>query len=397
MISKDMVALGTQRSIIREIAAYGAKRKKEVDPSTVLDFSLGNPNVPAPKEVKDAMLEIVSEESPVAYNSYTASSGSDETKEAVANNLNERFGTDYKKENIYMTCGAAASLTITLQSLVASENDEIITFAPYFSEYKFFIEARGAKMVMVEAADDFQIHPEQLEKYITENTKALIINSPNNPSGVVYSEETIRTLADVLEQKSEEYGHPIYLISDEPYRELVFGDVTVPFVPNYYKNTIVCYSWSKSLSLPGERIGYILIPDAVVNADELMAAVNGAGRILGFVCAPSMFQKVIQKCIDVKPDNTIYERNRDLLAENLGRMGYDFAKPDGAFYFFIKSPFEGGGQELYERAKEHDMLLVPAAAFGCPDYVRLSYCVTTESLEKAIPIFEKIMEEKKEK
>lgn len=394
MISKDMVSLGTQRSIIREIAAYGAKRKQEVDPSTVLDFSLGNPNVPAPDAVKKAILEIVENESPVAYNSYTASSGSDATKEAVVENLNKRFGTDYTKENIYMTCGAAASLTITLQSLVASEEDEIVVFAPFFPEYKFFIEARGAKMVMVDAADDFQIHPDMLDGVINKNTKAVLINSPNNPSGVVYSEETIKALAEVLKKKSEEYGHPIYIISDEPYRELVFGDVKVPFVPNYYDNTVVCYSWSKSLSLPGERIGYILVPNAVENAEELMAAVNGSGRILGFVCAPSMFQKVITKCIDVMPDNSIYEKNRDLLEENLSKFGYEFAKPDGAFYFFIKSPFEGGGQELHERAKEHDMLVVPAAGFGCPEYVRLSYCVKTEDIEKAIPIFEKLMEEK---
>lgn len=391
MISKDMLGLGTQRSIIREIAGYGAKRRQEIDPADVLDFSIGNPNVPAPAEVTEAILDIVKGNSPVIYNSYSASPGFDGTRAAIARNLNERFGTDYGKEDLYMTCGAAASLCITLQAVVSSREDEVIVFAPFFPEYKVFIEARGARMTLIPAADDFQIHSEDLVNAINEHTKAVIINSPNNPSGVVYNRETIGTLARVLQEKSEEYGHPIWLISDEPYRELVFNEVEVPFVPNYYDNTLICYSWSKSLSLPGERIGYILVPKKATEHQSVMAAVAGAGRALGFVCAPSLFQMVIERCVDVKPDLTVYETNRNLLAEGLEQAGYEFARPDGAFYMFIKSPFAGGGQELYERARARDVLVVPGEAFGAKEYVRLSYCTSTESIQKAIPILAELI------
>lgn len=389
MISKTMLELGTQRSAIREIAAWGAQRKQKVDPQQVLDFSLGNPNVPAPDAVTDALLEIIQDQSPVSYNSYTASPGSDATRKAIAENLNRRFGTDYTEKNLYLTAGAAAALCISLSAMVASPSDEVIVFAPYFPEYKVFIESRGAKMVVIPARDDFSIHPEDLEQAISKNTAAVLINSPNNPSGFVYGEDTIRTLADVLQTKSEEYGQPIRLLSDEPYRELTYG-VTVPFLPNYYKDTIVCYSWSKSLSLPGERIGYVLVPDQVTGSDELLAAVAGSGRALGYVCAPSLFQQVITRCIDVMPDLTVYETNRKLLIEALDAAGYEFARPDGAFYLFIKSPFEGGGQEFHERAKQHDLLVVPGSSFGAPDYVRLSYCTTTESIRQALPILEKL-------
>ena len=394
MISNDMLGLGTQRSIIREIAGYGAKRRQEIDPSDVLDFSIGNPNVPAPEAVKEALLDIVNGNSPVVYNSYSASPGFDKTRNAIAANLNERFGTDYDGNDLYMTCGAAASLCISLQAVVSSPEDEVIVFAPYFPEYKVYIESRGARMHVIPCRDDFQIHAADLEKAINRNTKAVIINSPNNPSGVVYSEDTINTLAKGLNEKADEYGHPIWLISDEPYRELVFNDVEVPFVPNFYDNTLVCYSWSKSLSLPGERIGYVLVPKKVRDHEKVMAAVAGSGRALGFVCAPSLFQMVIERCVDVKPDLTVYETNRNLLAEGLEKAGYEFARPDGAFYMFIKSPFAGGGQELFERAKARDVLVIPGAAVGARDYVRLSYCTTTESIEKAIPILEEIIREK---
>lgn len=393
MISKTMLGLGTQRSVIREIAAWGAKRKQEVDPDQVLDFSLGNPNVPAPDAVREAILEIVSEQSPVAYNSYTASPGSDLARKAIADNLNRRFGTDYTEKNLYLTAGAAAALCIAFAAIVSSPEDEIIVFAPYFPEYKVFIESRGAKMVVIEARDDFSIHAEDLEAAINKNTVAVLINSPNNPAGFVYDEATIRTLTDTLRKKSEEYGQSIRLVSDEPYRELSYG-VDVPFLPNFYDDTVVCYSWSKSLSLPGERIGYVLVPNKATGADELMAAVAGAGRSLGYVCAPSLFQQVITRCIDVMPDLSIYEENRKLLIEGLEKAGYEFVRPDGAFYMFIKSPFEGGGEAFHERAKEHDLLVVPGSSFGAPDYVRLSYCCTTESIKKALPILEKLMQEK---
>lgn len=397
MISKEMVALGTQRSVIREISMYGAKRKTETDPENVLDFSLGNPNVPSPDEITAAILDIVNTKSPIEYNGYTASAGAEGTRAAIANNLNRRFGTKYDVNHLYLTCGAAASLAISLKAIVTSDEDEIIVFTPYFPEYKVYIEGRGAKMIQVESANDFQISFEELEKSINPNTKAVLINSPNNPSGVVYGKETIRRLAELLKRKSEEYDHTIFILSDEPYRELVYGGVEVPFIPNYYDSAIVCYSWSKSLSLPGERIGYILAPNKGPHQADLVSAIAGAGRSLGYVCAPSLFQQVIERCVDVMPDLTTYEINRSLLIESLERFGYEFAKPDGAFYLFIRSPFEGGGQAFHERAKEYDMLVVPGASFGCAEYVRLSYCCTTESAKKAIPILEELIRQTRDR
>ncbi|MDI9503245.1 MAG: pyridoxal phosphate-dependent aminotransferase [Tissierellia bacterium] len=393
MTSKMMLTLGTQRSAIREIAAWGAKRKQEIGPENVLDFSLGNPNVPAPDEVAEAILSIVQDSSPVSYNSYTASPGADDVRGIIADNLNRRFGTDYTAKNLYLTAGAAAALCIALSALVSSDKDEVIVFAPYFPEYKVFIEARGATMKVIPARPDFSMHPEDLEEAINENTAAVLINSPNNPSGFVYDEKTIHMLSDMLRKKSREFGRPIRIVSDEPYRELAY-DVKVPFLPNYYDDTLVCYSWSKSLSLPGERIGYVLVPDKVTAADEMIAAIAGSGRALGYVCAPSLFQKVIGRCIDVMPDLRIYATNREKLIAGLEKAGYEFARPDGAFYFFIKSPFPGGGQEFHERAKKEDLLVVPGASFGAPDYVRLSYCTTTEAIERALPILQKLMDEK---
>ncbi len=391
MISKDMVKLGTQRSVIREIFELGKLRAAIVGRENIHDFSIGNPNVPAPQEVKDAIKDIVDNESPVAYHSYTSSPGADETRDAIASSLNRRFGTNFTKANMFISCGAAASLNICLKAMTASSDDEYIVFAPYFSEYKFFIEAAGGKFVMIPAdTEAFQIDFDLFEKAINKNTKAVLINSPNNPSGVVYTEETIKKLAKILVEKSKEYGEIIYLISDEPYRELVYGNVVVPFVTKYYDNTLVCYSYSKSLSLPGERIGYVLIPSEVGNFEDMFAAVAGSARILGYVCAPSLFQKVITKCVDVMPDLTIYERNRNLLNDSLTKMGYRVAKPDGAFYLFFAAP-DGDSIAFCEKAKEHDLLLVPGDGFGCPGYMRLSYCVQTEQIERALPVFQKLI------
>ncbi len=390
MINKKMHGLGTQKSIIREIAGYGAQRRAEIGAENVLDFSIGNPNVPAPDAVRQAIQDIIDNESPVAYNSYTAGNGAPETRKAVADNLNKRFGTDYSADDVFMTCGAAASLNISLQAMVESDKNEVIVVVPFFPEYKPFIEARGAKMVVVESLDSLQLDLEKIEKAINKNTKAIIINTPNNPSGVVYTEEGIKGLAEVLNKKQKEFGNEIYLISDEPYRELIFEGVEVPFIPNYYDNTIVCYSWSKSLSLPGERIGYILVPPTVTDNKDFYAAVAGSARVLGFVCAPSLMQKVVTKCVDVAPDLTVYENNRNLLYDNLTKLGYKMAKPDGAFYAFIEAP-NGDVDKFCEEAKKHEMLLVPAAGFGSPTYVRLSYCVETEKIEKAIKVFEKLI------
>lgn len=394
MISQEMVKLGTAKSVIREISEFGAQRAAIVGDENVLDFSLGNPSVPAPKEVQEAIKEIIAELPPKAYHSYTSSAGDNNTRTAIAENLNKRYGTDYKLDNVFMTCGAAASLNITFKALISGDNDEIIVLAPFFPEYKFFIEAHGAKMTLIDPPEDLCIDIEALKKAVNKNTKAIIINSPNNPSGVIYPKENIEAACKVLEEKSKEYGEPIYIITDEPYRELVYTDEEVVHIPNLYKNTIVCYSWSKSLSLPGERIGYILVPDAVENSKELLAAVGGAARILGYVCAPSLFQKVITKCIDVPADLEVYRKNREILYNALIDMGYTVAKPGGAFYMFIQSPSKDA-DEFAARAKKYDMLVVPGAGFGAKDYMRLSYCVDTEKIEKAIPVFEKLMEEYK--
>lgn len=394
MYNKDMVKLGTQRSVIRELFEWGNERAKAVGRENILDFSMGNPNVPAPAAVQDAIMNLVKNESPVFYHSYTSSAGLVSARKAIADNLNKRFDTNFTENNLYLTCGAAASLNITLKALTENPDNEVIAVAPFFPEYRFFTEAQGAKFVVLEAdLEHFQIDFEKLETLINENTKAIIINTPNNPSGVIYSEETIERLAKLLTEKSEKYGHPIFIISDEPYRELVYGGIKVPFVTKYYRNTIVNYSWSKSLSLPGERIGYILIPSEIDEFSNLYAAVAGAARILGFVCAPSLFQRVIEKCVDQMPDVTVYETNRNLLYDNLTAMGYKMAKPDGAFYAFIEAP-DKDSKQFSEYAKEKNMLIVPGAGFGTPSYVRLSYCVDTETVKKSIKIFEEIMNEK---
>ncbi|WP_101774094.1 pyridoxal phosphate-dependent aminotransferase, partial [Peptostreptococcus faecalis] len=296
--------------------------------------------------------------------------------------------TDYTKDNLLMTCGAAASLNITFKALISSPEDEIIVLAPFFPEYTVFINGQGGNQVLVPAKDDMQLNIEGIKAAITKNTKAIVINSPNNPSGVVYSEDEIKELSSLLKAKSDENGSPIYLITDEPYRELVLIDgLKVPFVSNYYDNTIVCYSWSKSLSLPGERIGYILVPNKVEDK-MVMAAVAGASRVLGYVCAPTLFQLVIERCVGVEPDLTVYKKNRDLLYDGLTKLGYKVAKPAGAFYLFIEAP-DGDSEKFSEKAKAHDMLVVPGAGFGSKSYMRLSYCVETEKCEKSLPIFEK--------
>lgn len=394
MISQDMVKLGTARSIIRDIFEFGMQRAQVVGEENVLDFSIGNPSVPAPKEVQDAIKDIIAELPPKAYHSYTSSAGDNNTRTAIAENLNKRFGTDYTLNNIFMTCGAAASLNICFKSMITEEANEIIVQAPFFPEYKFFIEAHGGKMVLLDPPEDLTIDIDALEKAITKKTKAVLLNSPNNPSGVIYPKENLEAAAKIIKAKSEEFGQPIYIISDEPYRELVYTDEEVAHIPNLYDNTVICYSWSKSLSLPGERIGYILVPNKVENYQELYAAVGGSARILGYVCAPSLFQRVITRCIDVPADLEVYKKNRDILYTNLTKMGYKVAKPGGAFYLFIQAP-NLDADEFCERAKKYDLLMVPGAGFGAKDYMRLSYCVDTEKIEKAIPIFEKLLAEYK--
>ncbi|WP_302629799.1 pyridoxal phosphate-dependent aminotransferase [uncultured Eubacterium sp.] len=387
MYTESLVKLGKVRSEIREIFEYGNKRKAEIGADKVFDFSIGNPSVPAPKSVDNAIIDLVENFDSVALHGYTSAQGDGKVRETIANYVNKRFGTDITANNIYMTCGAAASLTIVMNAIM-QKDDECIVFTPYFPEYGVFLERTGAKLVAVDSEEKtFQIDIDKFEKAITEKTKAVIINSPNNPSGVVYTVETIEKMCKVLNDKQEEYGHPIFLITDEPYRELVYDDTEVPYMINYYNNTFVCYSYSKALSLPGERIGYIVVSPKMVDEADAYAAVCGAGRALGYVCAPSLYQRVIERCIDETADISIYKTNRDLLYNALTEMGYECVYPDGAFYLFVKAMCEDA-HEFCEKAKDYELLLVPADSFGTPGYVRVSYCVQTKQIEDALPAFE---------
>lgn len=389
MISEKMTELGKNRSVIREIFEYSKQRAAQIGAEHVFDFSLGNPSVPAPEGVRKAIRELLDEKDDLALFGYTSAQGDFGTRKAVADNLNLRFGTAFGPDDLYMTCGAAASLRITLEALTVP-GDEYIIFTPYFPEYKVFVEAAGGRFVPAETdRKTFQIDFGKLEEVISEHTKGVFVNSPNNPSGVVFTKENIRKLAAFLEEKEKEYGHPIYLIADEPYRELVYGDVEVPYLTKYYRNTVVCYSYSKSLSLPGERIGYILVPQEVDHARDLYAAVCGAGRALGYVCAPSLIQQVVARCQGETSDLSVYQKNRDLLYESLQSYGYTCVHPDGAFYLFVQA-LEPDAAAFCEKAKEQELLLVPADDFGCPGFVRIAYCVTTEQIERALPAFRRL-------
>ena len=391
MYTESLVKLGKVRSEIREIFEYGNKRKAEIGAENVFDFSIGNPSVPAPKSVDDAIIDLVNNFDSVALHGYTSAQGDAHVRETIANYINDKFGTNVTANNIYMTCGAAASLTIVMNAIL-QKDDECIVFTTYFPEYGVFIERTGAKLVEVKSQEKtFQIDMDNFEKAINEKTKAVIINSPNNPSGVVYTVETIEKMCQLLKKKEEEYGHPIFLITDEPYRELVYDDTEVPYVINYYDNTFVCYSYSKALSLPGERIGYIVVSPKMIDEEDAYAAVCGAGRALGYVCAPSMLQRVIERCISDTSDISIYKENRDLLYNALTKMGFECVYPDGAFYLFVKAMGEDA-YEFCEKAKEYELLLVPADSFGTPGYVRVSYCVQTKQIEDALPAFEKLAE-----
>ena len=389
-VNERMYALGTVRSVIRDTFEYGNKRAKEIGRENVFDFSLGNPSVAAPQVVSDTMVDLIDNQNPVMLHGYTSAQGAEAVRMAIAEDINKRFNAGVDKDDIYMTCGAAASLTVSINAL-ACDGDEFIAIAPFFPEYRVFVESAGAKFVTVPAdTKAFQIDFDSLISSINANTKAVIINSPNNPTGVVFSVDTITRLCEILKQKSEEYGHPIYLISDEPYRELVYDDSTVvPYLTNYYDNTLVCYSFSKSLSLPGERIGYIVVCNKMQDNRDVYAAVCGAGRALGFVCAPSMMQQVVVKVLGQTADISIYKKNRDLLYNALTSYGYECVSPDGAFYLFVKS-LEEDANAFCMKARDYELLLVASDSFGCEGYVRISYCVTTEMIERSLPAFEKL-------
>ena len=394
MINKEAYELGSKRSAIRDLFEYGRSRAKEVGSENVCDFSLGNPSVQAPEKLKEEFLKVL-DLPPLEVHGYTSAVGCDELRTALAKNVRKTFGFNADASDFYVTCGAAAALTSVFGALTADDKSEFIALAPFFPEYRCFAGVCGGSLKVVDADEkDFQINFEKLSALINENTQGVIVNSPNNPSGVVYTEETVKKLASLLEERSRYFNKPIYIISDEPYRELVYGGVKVPFIPRYYANTVVCYSYSKKLSIPGERIGYVFVPQSCKDNRLLFDAVAGAARSFGYVCAPSAIQRVIARCADVEPDLSVYEKNRDILYNRLTAMGYECAKPDGAFYLFLKTP-EYDGEAFCERAKKYDLLVVPGAGFGCPGFVRISYCVDTSVCVRSIPIFKKLLEETK--
>lgn len=391
MYNKEMFALGSKRSVIRELFEYGKKLSEEKGKDKVYDFSLGNPNVPAPEEVKAAILELVNLKDSTSVHGYTSAQGEASVRKAVADNINERFAASVNADSIYMTAGAAASLCITLKALNEG-GDEFITFAPYFPEYTVFVKASGGTLKVTPINEEnFGINFEAFQTLINKKTKGVIINSPNNPSGVVYTEKEIITLCEILRAKSVEYGHPIYLISDEPYREIVYKDVFVPYVMNYYDNAIICYSYSKALSLPGERIGYIAVSPKMEDERNIYYAICGAGRALGYVCAPSLFQMVVKKCIGMTSDINMYKKNRDLIYNSLTDFGYKCIRPDGAFYLFIKA-LESDANAFCDRAKKLGLLLVPGDDFGAKGYVRIAYCVSYEMIQRSLPAFKELAE-----
>ena len=392
MFNQQVFALGANRSCIRELFEYGRSRAALVGEENVFDFSLGNPSIPAPEGVKDAIFSVLSDTDSLSLHGYTTAVGDLQTRQAIADDLNSRFGTTITPAELFIGCGAAPELCAVFKAL-AFPGAKILAIAPYFPEYRPFAEAAGAIFQCVPPdVPDFQIDFPALEQCLTVNTAAVIVNSPNNPSGTVYTEQTLRQLAALLQKKSQAFGHPIYIVADEPYRELVYGGVTVPFIPTIYPNTVVCYSYSKSLSLPGERIGYIYVPRQADNGSELYLAVAGAARSLGHVCAPSLWQRVIARCTALRPDLLAYDQNRQALYEGLLDAGYEAAKPDGAFYLFVKAP-GGDANAFSEFAKQKDILLVPGDGFGCPGWFRLCYCVSHDQIIRSLPLFRQLLEQ----
>ncbi len=390
MYNQNAYALGANRSYIRDLFEYGNQRAAVVGRENVYDYSLGNPSIPAPPEVNQAIREILSDMDSLAVHGYTSAVGDMETRKAIAHDLNKRYGSSVTPEALFIGCGAAPELAAVCKAL-AVPGGEILAIAPYFPEYKPFVEEAGCVFRVVPPdVPGFQISLMELEKLLSPNTVAVIVNSPNNPAGTVYTRETLQALAALLLQKAEQYGHPIYIISDEPYRELVYDGAQVPFLPEIYPNTLVCYSYSKSLSLPGERIGYVYVSERAEDRAAIYAAVAGAARSMGHVCAPSLLQKVVARCAHLRPDLQAYDRNRRALWQGLQALGYEVAKPEGAFYLFVKAP-GGDAVAFSEKAKQKDLLLVPGDGFGCPGYFRICYCVSYEMIQKSLPVFETLI------
>ena len=391
MYNASAYALGANRSCIRDLFEYGRARAAVVGPENVFDFSLGNPSIPAPPQVNEAVREILADTDPLLVHGYTSAVGDLEARAAISRDLNERYGASTVPEDFFLGCGAAPELTAVFRAL-AVPGGELLVQAPYFPEYLPFAREAGLIFRPIPAdVPDFQIRLDALEAMLSPAAQAVLVNSPNNPSGVVYTRQTLTALGKLLERKSREYGHPIYIISDEPYRELTYG-AEVPFLPLIYPNTVVCYSYSKSLSLPGERIGYVYVPRQAEDHRELCAAIAGAARSMGHVCAPSLWQKVVARCVGLRPDLDAYDRNRRKLYEGLTEMGYETARPDGAFYLFVKAP-GGDAAAFSERAKKHDLLVVPGDGFGCPGYFRLCYAVSYDTICRSLPVFRAVLEE----
>jgi len=392
MLNERAYALGANRSVIRDLFEYGNARAAVVGRENIYDYSIGNPSIPSPPEVNETIRQVLADTDSLLVHGYTSAVGDYDTRKAISDDLNARYGVKTKPENFFIGCGAAPELVSVFRAL-SIPGGEVLAIAPYFPEYKPFVEEAGLTFKVVPAdMPSFQIDMKALEKMITYNTQAIILNSPNNPSGVVYTRETLQQLRRLLGEKIMDYGHTIYIISDEPYRELAYDGVEVPFIPSIYGDTIICYSYSKSLSLPGERIGYVYVPENCTESKRLYAAIAGAARSAGHVCAPSLWQKVIARCTHLRPDLEAYDRNRKLLYEGLTAMGYEMAKPDGAFYLFIKAP---GGDANYfsEMAKKKDLLVVPGAGFGCPEYFRICYCVSEDMIRRSLPVFEALIKE----
>ena len=392
MIADSMKSFVKNSSAIRAMFEEGKKMAQEYGAENVYDFSLGNPNVPAPAEVKEAIIKEVENDDPVMLHGYMSNSGYEDVRRAVADSLNRRFGTAFHENNIVMTVGAAGGLNVILKTIL-NPGDQVLVIAPYFGEYNSYVANYQGEVVVVSPdTETFQPNLKEMEEKITGKTKAVIVNSPNNPTGVVYSEETIKAMAGILEKKEQELGTDIYLISDEPYRELAYDGVEVPYLTKYYKDTIVGYSFSKSLSLPGERIGYLVIPDEAADSEDLQNGANVATRILGFVNAPSLMQRAVARCLEAKADVPYYDRNRNALYQGLKDLGFSCIKPEGAFYLFVKSPV-ADEKAFCEAAKKYHILIVPGSSFACPGYVRIAYCVAYETILHSMPGFAKLAEE----